>query len=149
MRKGTLKGSLDLFPLVTEMAGIAVWEYDFVAGHMLRSENHDKLYGLPWQSRWTADIFYNATHPDDLPHAQACIQASMAPGGPDDYAFDFRVKWPDGSLHWLWVKGRIVRRTESGEGTMIRGVLIDITPRKEAEARVQRLTQLYAALSQC
>ncbi|MDE1981378.1 MAG: EAL domain-containing protein [Betaproteobacteria bacterium] len=149
MNQGTLKSSLELLPLVTEMAGIAVWEYDFVAGHMLRSENHDKLYGLPWQARWTADIFYNATHPDDLPHAQACIQASMAPGGPDDYAFDFRVKWPDGSLHWLWVKGRIVRRTESGEGTMIRGVLIDITPRKEAEARVQRLTQLYAALSQC
>ena len=30
--------------LATEMAGIAVWEYDFVTNTMTRSANHDGLY---------------------------------------------------------------------------------------------------------
>lgn len=33
-----LKDNNDLLPLVTEMADIAVWEYDFIAGHMQRRD---------------------------------------------------------------------------------------------------------------
>jgi PAS domain S-box-containing protein len=36
-----------------------------------------------------------------------------------------------------------------GEGRFFTGVIRDITERKAAEANIQRLTQLYAALSQC
>lgn len=145
----SLKNSSELLRLVTEMADIAVWEYDFDAGRMLRSNNHDQLYGLPWQPLWNVDTFLSATHPEDRARGHECIQTAITPGGPDEYAFDFRVIWPDGSIHWLWAKGRVVRRTETGQGVLVRGVLVDVTPRKAAEAKILRLTQLYAALSQC
>ena len=149
MASEILQGSNELLRLVTEMADIAVWEYDFDAGRMLRSDNHDQLYGLPWQDHWNVDTFLNATHPEDRARGHQFIQEAVTPGGPDNYAFDFRVIWSDGSIHWLWAKGRVVRRTETGQGVLVRGVLVDITPRKTAEASIHRLTQLYAALSQC
>jgi diguanylate cyclase (GGDEF)-like protein/PAS domain S-box-containing protein len=148
MASGFLQENNYLLRLVTEMADIAVWEYDFIASHMLRSNNHDKLYGLTWQTEWTIDTFLNSTHPDDRTKGQEFIQQSILPGGPDDYAFDFRVIWPDSTIHWLWVQGRVARRNESGQGILVRGVLIDITSRKAAENRIQRISNLYKALSE-
>ncbi len=135
--------------LATEMAGIAIWNYDFTSNQMFRTRNHDQLYGLPWQQRWDIDTFMRATHPDDRDLSGAIIQAVVAPGGPDDYAFDFRVIAPDGALRWLWAKGQVTERDAQGRGIVVRGVLLDITRRKTTEARLQRMSQLYAALSQC
>ena len=135
--------------LATEMAGIAIWNYDFKSNQMFRTRNHDQLYGLPWQQRWDIDTFMQATHPDDRDLGGAIIQAAVAPGGPDDYAFDFRVIVPDGAPRWLWAKGQVTERDADGRGLVVRGVLLDITERKATEAKLQRMTQLYAALSQC
>ncbi|NNM65241.1 MAG: EAL domain-containing protein [Burkholderiales bacterium] len=135
--------------LATEMAGIAIWNYDFTSNQMFRTRNHDQLYGLPWQQRWDIDTFMQATHPDDRDLSGAIIQAAVAPGGPDDYAFDFRVIVPDEALRWLWAKGQVTKRDADGRGLVVRGVLLDITRRKTTEARLQRMSQLYAALSQC
>ena len=135
--------------LATEMAGIAIWNYDFTSNQMFRTRNHDQLYGLPWQQRWDIDTFMQATHPGDRDLGGAIIQAAVAPGGPDDYAFDFRVIAPDGALRWLWAKGQVTERDAQGRGIVVRGVLLDITRRKTTEARLQRMSQLYAALSQC
>ncbi|NNN19806.1 MAG: PAS domain S-box protein, partial [Acidimicrobiaceae bacterium] len=68
---------------------------------------------------------------------------------PDEYAYDFRVIWPDGTMHWLWVKGRVVQRFDTGRGRVVQGVLIDITDRKMLERRMERLSLLYATLSEC
>ncbi|KAA3654441.1 MAG: PAS domain S-box protein, partial [Proteobacteria bacterium] len=130
----------------TEMADIAVWEYDFFAGHMNRSANHDTLYGLGWQARWDVDTFLQATHPDDRDHCAALIEQAVAPGGPDNYAFDFRVIWPDSSIHWLWVRGQVTRRDPDGHGLIVRGVLLDITARKQAEAKLRESEQRYRSL---
>ena len=135
--------------LATEMAGIAIWNYDFTSNQMFRTRNHDQLYGLPWQQRWDIDTFLQATHPDDRNLGTAIIQAAVARGGPDDYAFDFRVMVRDGAPRWLWAKGQVTERDADGRGLVVRGVLLDITRRKVTEAKLQRMTQLYAALSQC
>ena len=100
--------------LATEMAGIAIWNYDFKSNQMFRTRNHDQLYGLPWQQRWDIDTFMQATHPEDRERSGTIIQASVAPGGPDDYSFDFRVVGADGNLHWLWARGQVTMWTRRG-----------------------------------
>ncbi len=113
--------------LATEMAGLAVWEYDFSSNSMTRSDNHDALYGLAPQSHWEIGTFLAATHPDDRELSNLHIEKSVAPGGPDRYEFDFRVVFPDSSIRWLNVKGQVVRRDDEGRGIIVRGCLIDIT----------------------
>ena len=129
-----LRESEERLRSTTEMAEIATWEYDFDVDKVSRSANHDRLFGLPWQDNWTIGAFAQANHPDDRDRTRQIIQASTAPGGPDVFAFDFRALWPDGSLHWLWVRGAIKRRDSAGRGRLVQGVLVDVAERKQAEA---------------
>ncbi len=139
----------EIFDLATRAAGIAVWEYDALHDSMRRSSNHDDLYGLNWQTTWHISTFLDATHCDDRAFADRTISESMAPNGPDHYAYDFRVVWPDGSTHWLWVQGLVIQRDHDGRGRIVRGVLMDMTQRKELEHAHRRLQMMYAGLSEC
>jgi len=128
--------------LATQAARVAIWEYDFVAGQMTRTDNHDALYGLPSQGVWTYDVFIRATHPDDRDLSDGYIQQCVAPGGPDSYAFDFRVIWPDGTLHWLAVSGQVAARDENGTATLVRGALIEVTRLKEVESELRESVRI-------
>ncbi len=130
--------------LSTELANVAVWEYDFGTNSMSRSRNHDALYGLPWQEHWDIQTFLGATHPDDRDMSNDTIQRSVAPGGPEKYSFDFRVLHPDGSVHWLEVSGQVVERDEEGHGLTVRGCLIDITRRKVLEEEIRTSEARFA-----
>ncbi|MCX9013877.1 MAG: PAS domain S-box protein [Candidatus Methanoperedens sp.] len=133
-----LQGSEERLRLATELANVAVWEYSFITNSMSRSKNHDKLYGVEWQTKWDLNTFTNATHPDDREYSNGIIQKSVAKGGPDQYEFDFRVVYPDQSIHWLMVVGQVIERNSDGQGIIVRGSLIDITERKQAEEELRK-----------
>jgi len=84
-----------------------------------------------------------ATHPDDREYSNETIQKSVKPGGPDQYAFDFRAVYPDQTIHWLNVIGQVVKRNPEGLGTIVRGTLIDITERKQAEEKARLARELF------
>lgn len=132
-----LRENEELIRLSTELANVAAWEFDFTTNTMARSKNHDRLYGMEPQAVWAFETFVNATHPDDRELSNSTIQKSVAPGGPDKYKFDFRVIYPDQSIHWLNVIGEVIRRNERREGVLVRGFIIDITDRKLAEEAYQ------------
>jgi len=137
-----LKKSEENLRLSTELANVAVWEYDFSTNTMERSKNHDHLYGLPPQPVWEMGTFVKATHPLDREISSGFIQESVASGGPDKYTFDFRVVFPDKSTHWLNVIGQVMERNSKGEGVIVRGTLMDITERKKAEDELKRNEQI-------
>jgi len=133
-----LEASEERLRLSTELGGVAVWEYDFVSNTMSRSRNHDLLYGLDWQTKWDINTFLNATHPDDREHSNQVIQQAVAVGGPNEYTLDFRAVLSDQTIRWLNATGQVVERNSKGEGIIVRGCLIDITQRKQAEEALQR-----------
>ena len=141
-----LNESEALLRLSTELANVAAWEFDFATNSMTRSKNHDNLYGLEIQDKWAFETFLNATHPDDREMSNSFIQNAVAPGGSDKYRFDFRVIYPDQSIHWLNVTGEVIRRNEKGEGVLVRGFLIDITDRKRAEVAVRESEERYLTI---
>ncbi len=144
--KLALSESEELLQLSSELADVAAWEYSFETNSMSRSQNHDRLYGLENQNEWKFETFLNATHPDDRVISNQYIQSSVAPNGPDDYRFDFRVVYPDKSVHWLDVRGRVIERNSKGEGIRVRGFLIDITERKLAEIAQRESEAKFAVI---
>jgi len=141
-----LRESEERLRLATELGGVAVWEYDFTTNSMTRSDNHDLLYGLERQEKWNFDTFLNATHPADREVSNRVIQSSVAPGGADQYGFEFRVVYPDTSVHWLMVTGTVIERNPQGQGTIVQGCLVDVTRLKETQSNLSDSETRFRAL---
>jgi len=56
-----------------------------------------------------------------------------------DFQVDYRVVWPDGSVHWLANRAQVHRDTHSGRAVRIVGVAMDLTDRKVAEQRIAHM----------
>src|SRR5688572_4207923 len=78
----------------------------------------------------TLDQFFEVMHPDDRRHVMAAYTRSVTEGV--DLEEEFRVFWPDGSMHWLHDRGRTLLGTD-GTPHQIIGAITDITNHKRME----------------
>ena len=121
---------------VLEASRLGYWDRDLVNNRTTRSLLHDQMFGyqelLP---EWNFDIFRAHVHPEDRPLVDSANHNLMNDSG--DAGVEYRVIWPDQSVHWLWSIGRISR---DAEGRMVRasGVVLDITDRKQAEVALHK-----------
>ena len=130
-------GPTDLEPLdesirfVLQAAGIGWWHLDMVTNTTTRSLLHDQMFGytemLP---SWSYDDYIAHVHPDDRAMVAESFERALAGG--EAYAIDVRVVWPDGSIHWLFTRGRCLM-DEQGTPVRMAGMVVDITDRKLVE----------------
>ncbi len=130
---------------VLEDAGLGWWHLDLGTNTTRRSPRHDALFGytqlLP---SWSYETFVEHLHPEDRARVEAVFHAALTGG--EEYAADLRVVWPDGSVHWLFTRGRFVLDAQ-GRQVSVGGVMGDITQAKEAELRaVAHLAEAAALL---
>jgi PAS domain S-box-containing protein len=88
-------------------------------------------------AEWERAIFV-----DDVPKLRAALSAASQTGA---YYAEFRVKHPDGSLHWIAGKGEATTDDERGGARWIAGVYYEITERKALEARLLALNETLEA----
>ncbi|HUW76436.1 MAG TPA: EAL domain-containing protein [Gallionella sp.] len=124
-----------------------LFEYapDGIAISDLEGDYHDANASMCKMLGYTRDemLELNAADivvPTEIQHIEPAIDAIEAG---TDYQREWQLRRKDGSVFAAEVKA-----TMMPDGKVL-GVISDITERKTAEAKVQRLTQLYAALSQC
>ncbi|MEB3209939.1 MAG: PAS domain-containing protein [Leptolyngbyaceae bacterium] len=123
--------------LAVRSAKIGVWDWDIVNNHVLWDDRMCELYSI---NRTEFEITYNAwktrLHPEDVQRCAAAVQQALA--GEQDYDIEFRVVWPNGSIHHLDAYG-LIQRDAEGQPIRMIGVNLDITERTEAEAdRIQK-----------
>jgi PAS domain S-box-containing protein len=131
------------FNLSELLGGVARWEWDVATNQVFWSAGH---YGLLGYAQGAVHPTYEAwrdmVHPDDIAQAEQLASEAIAIGR--DYQFEYRVTWPDGSLHWLESRGRLQKGTA---GDRIVGVTVDITDRKQVETNLRESKErLQAAL---
>ena len=116
---------------VLEAAGIGWWLLDMATNTTTRSLLHDQMFGhtemLP---SWSYDDYIAHVHPDDRAMVAESFAGALAGG--EAYAVDVRVVWPDGSIHWLFTRGRFTLDDE-GAPLRVAGMVADITDRKLVE----------------
>ena len=108
-------------------------------------ENLNRLFGLP-QGATVRQIeeFVALIHPDDCEAVVAQVERCILSGV--DFDMEFRVIWPDGSVHWLLDKGKTVF-DEQGNPLYMTGACLDVTERKQTtEALSQSEERLRVAL---
>jgi PAS domain S-box-containing protein len=91
---------------------------------------------------WTDYLqVYAVIHPDDLSLVQEAVAAATRVEDPIPYAIEYRIVHPDGSLRWVFAKGRSSTLGADPAGRVISfdGTVADITDRKRGEQELERL----------
>jgi PAS domain S-box-containing protein len=121
--------------LALEAARLGIWEWDLATNHVRWSENLESLHGLPHGGfDGTLNGYQRVVHPDDWDRMQQALAQSLKTG--EDYELEFRVVWPNNSIHWMAGAARVLRSPE-GEVRGMVGVGIDIDARKQVEQELQ------------
>jgi len=118
---------------LAEASGIGLWSWRPQSHEFLYSSEWLEVFGLPPHTSLTADDWLSLVHPDDREHVRGEMEAVIATGGLCD--LEFRVVWPDGTKHWVLCKGLAIGR---GAEATVRGIVLDLTARKEQERERQR-----------
>src|SRR5205814_4750191 len=101
----------------------------------LWSENLEPIHGLRRGGfAGTLEGFQALVHPDDRARVNEAIRRAREEGS--GYV-EFRNAWPDGSVHTMEVKGRVLRDAE-GRPVRMLGTAIDVTERRRLEDELRR-----------
>ncbi len=128
-----LRRSDERMRMAVEAARIGFWDWDVIRGEHVWSDICKELLGLRPENTANFQMFMNSVHPDDREMMGNGINAAME--GKTNYSLEFRVVWPDGSVHWQAAKGRAFY-DETGRTTRMAGISMDIDERKHAEERL-------------
>ncbi|MFE1748489.1 diguanylate cyclase domain-containing protein [Coleofasciculus sp. H7-2] len=135
--------------LALEAAHMGTWHWDILTNSIMYSDQLGPVFGLPPGSYHpTYEAFLDAVHPEDREYVAQAVARTIGEGA--DYGIEFRVIWPDGTLHWVGNKGQVYR-DETGCSVRLVGVAMDITERKQVEEtlRMQVLRErLMGAIAQ-
>ena len=115
---------------------IGIWDYDLVERKLTWDKTMYKLYQIPKKD--TEDLYEtwrSRIHPEDVGRMENLLTEVIK--GKGKYDTDFRIIWPDGSIHHIRAKG-LVHENEKGESVKILGTNWDITGQKEYESGLQK-----------
>lgn len=125
-----------------DAAAVGAFIFDVHLNTLDWAHGLDRLFGD--LGKRTLEEFFAAMHPDDLPQVMANYGRSATEGVP--YEDEYRVIWPDGSVHWLHVRGDVVRGAD-GRPSYIIGAAADITGRRRLESAVRAREAEFATLA--
>jgi signal transduction histidine kinase len=114
---------------------MATCDWDFTSKKMIWFGNHHQLFGaVPPETRASFEALQNLVDPSDRGAFVEAIDQAAKEGGLFDV--EFRIHWPDKSIHWLQLQGQLFLRP-GGEPQRAIGVIIEVTQQKELEATLR------------
>ncbi|HNC09506.1 MAG TPA: PAS domain S-box protein, partial [Anaerolineales bacterium] len=132
--------------LATRSAQIGIWDWDIVKNEIVWDDQMYALYGLqPGEFGGAYEAWLHGVHPDDRETSNDVSAAAVR--GEREYDTEFRVVWPDGSVHWLKANGEVFRN-ELGNPIRMVGVNYDVTERKRLEENFRESEKKYTLLFQ-
>jgi len=135
--------SEERFRFAIEAADIGIWHRNFVTGEHAWSGRCRELCGISRSMETSYDLFISIVHDDDRDRVDVAFRHAIE--SQDAFESEFRVVWPDGSIHWLYSKGRGYYDA-SGEPLRYEGIVLGIDERKRIEAAL-RESELHLRLA--
>jgi signal transduction histidine kinase len=130
--EAALRTANERVALTARTVGLGTWEWDPATGDTVWDEQMWRLRGRqPLPTPPTVAERCEMAHPEDSERVMAALERSVAQGR--SAAYEFRVVWPDGSVHWLASRSTPMDGPD-GTGTRYLGVNWDITDSVSAEA---------------
>jgi PAS domain S-box-containing protein len=139
-----LRESEERLRLAQLRTGVGLWDWNLRTGKVTWTPELEAIFGLePGSVQCYAD-FRDRVHPDDIAAIEANRDAALRRR--ETFSNEFRIIRPDGNVRWILAAGGAFYDGVTGEPTRILGNNVDITERKETEARLQKSEQLFREL---
>jgi len=123
--------SQDRFLMAMEFAQLGSWERDAHSGEFTCSDQCKVNLGIASSENVSEQrFFYELIDEADRERVHETMEAALRDGRP--FEADYRRTWPDGSKHWLMIKG-VGRYGQGNRLLTVVGFTLDITARKEYE----------------
>lgn len=120
----------DRLRLTLESAELGTWDFDIDTGIAIHSSLHDQIFGYNEpQPEWSYEISVKHILPEYHKIVRDAVEDALRTG---ILYYEAEITWPDGSIHWIAPKGRVLFNSEKKPVRML-GVVSDITERKEVE----------------
>jgi PAS domain S-box-containing protein len=128
--------------LAIDAARMGTFDWDLQNQNFISSERLVEIFGYQNAAQVTHQDLINRFHPDDKHIRDEAVQNSFISGS---LKYEIRIIWPDKSIHWINVYGKIL--TDDTRNVLrMYGTAIDITPQilaleeiKESEAKFRFL----------
>jgi PAS domain S-box-containing protein len=138
-----LENSQAQLNLALKSAQIGVWSWDIANDRFDWDEQIYQLFGLtPETFAGTSEAILARLHPDDRGLLTQSLSRAMNEGVEHD--LEYRIIQDDGSICYVACRGKAFFN-EAGKATYMSGVVLDITERKESEAKRIQLIQEQTA----
>lgn len=129
------------FLRATTAANVGIWEHDLPSSRVVWSDAMFRLYGMaPQDFCGTIEAWHSGVHPEDLPRVRAGIDLALKSHLEVDT--EFRVVWPDASVHWIKARATVLRDA-FGNPYRLLGTNWDITDLKRTEEELRRSKERY------
>jgi PAS domain S-box-containing protein len=124
-------------------AEMGSWDVDLPSGRTYWTPYQEIIFGYePGQPDRSYFDWERRVHPDDLDWVHKATD--KARDTHEDLAIQYRIIWPDGSLHWVDSRGRF-HYDAQGQPIRMVGVITDVTKHKQAEQAVRESEERFRA----
>ena len=130
-----LKERSEHYRLALEGAGLGAWDYRFNRGTVYWDERCRNMWGIVEGEDISYEQAVARIHPDEQQAVHAAVTGAIEGTDNGVYNMEFRVVWPDRSVHWISSHGLVHFERAGSDRRAVRfiGVNADITERKRVE----------------
>jgi PAS domain S-box-containing protein len=111
---------------------------DFFSDQMYSMLGYAPVQGLPFE-----EFLLPLIHPEDIPLFESRIE-SLTSAAADTIDMEFRVRSSTGGWHWIWSRGKVLERDDTGAPALLAGSHTDITYRKTLERQMRQSQKMEA-----
>ncbi len=138
--RAELERTLERLDLATHGGGIGVWDLDLRAGTLSWDDAMWRLHGeAPHGQRISPAGWRRRLHGPDRAAARAALRETLRSRTPLDG--EWRVDWPDGSVHVLRGSGRVLR-DGAGRPLRLAGVCWDVSEERRLQQQLEEQHEL-------
>jgi PAS domain S-box-containing protein len=138
------QASEERLQLALEAADLGSWDLDLTTDtSAVRSLRHDQMFGYDEpQLEWGQEIAQRHVVEEDR---ERFAQAFATAAETGRLSVEVRVRWPDGSVHWIAPLGRTYYDVR-GRPVRMAGVVADVTERRQREAELRASEERFRLL---
>ena len=130
--------------LAARAGAMGIWEWDIIRDRMTWDEQMFALYGRTAESfQCSYHAWMSCLEPKDAKECKEWVRAALR--GDEEFDTEFRVVWPDSSVHHIRGIATVIRDA-SGAAVRMLGINWDITRQKQAEEALHTSEEEYRVL---